>query len=116
MPYIACTVAQIVDRINRNHFLPAIQRPFIWSTEQILQLYDSLMKGYPISSFLFWDVAPENKGNWEIYKFAENFKFGELHSELAETDGRDITLVLDGQQRLTSLPRSAMRFWKMQLL
>jgi hypothetical protein len=61
------------------------------------------MKGYPISSFLFWDLAPENKSNWEIYKFAENFKFGELHNEIAETDGRDVTLVLDGQQRLTSL-------------
>ena len=61
------------------------------------------MKGYPISSFLFWDVAPENKPNWQIYKFAENFRFGEVHNEIAETDGRDVTLVLDGQQRLTSL-------------
>ena len=52
---------------------------------------------------MFWDVAPENKPNWQIYKFAEHFKFGEVHNEIAETDGRDVTLVLDGQQRLTSL-------------
>ena len=69
----------------------------------MLSLFNSLMKGYPISSFLFWDVAPENKPNWQIYKFAENFRFGEVHNEIAETDGRDVTLVLDGQQRLTSL-------------
>jgi hypothetical protein len=61
------------------------------------------MKRYPISSFLFWEVAPENKPNWQVYKFAEHFRFGEVHTELAETDGRTITLVLDGQQRLTSL-------------
>ena len=103
MPYSATTVAETIDKINRSYFLPAIQRPFVWTPEQVLSLFDSLMKGYPISSFLFWDVAPENKPNWQIYKFAENFRFGEVHNEIAETDGRDVTLVLDGQQRLTSL-------------
>lgn len=103
MPYSATTVAATVDRINRTYFLPAIQRPFVWSPEQVVSLFDSLMKGYPISSFLFWEVAPENKPNWQIYKFAENFRFGEVHNEIAETDGRDVVLVLDGQQRLTSL-------------
>jgi len=103
VPYTATTIAATVDKINRAYFLPAIQRPFVWNAEQVLALFDSLMKGYPISSFLFWDVAPENKPNWQIYKFAENFRFGEVHNEVAETDGRDVTLVLDGQQRLTSL-------------
>ncbi|ESZ30425.1 DUF262 domain-containing protein [Mesorhizobium sp. L2C084A000] len=103
MPYTATTVASTIDKINRSYFLPAIQRPFVWNAEQVLSLFDSLMKGYPISSFLFWDVAPENKPNWQIYKFAENFRYGEVHNEIAETDGRDVTLVLDGQQRLTSL-------------
>jgi len=103
MPYTATTVANTIDRINRTYFLPAIQRPFVWSPEQVLSLFDSLLKGYPISTFLFWDVEPENKPNWQIYKFAENFRYGEVHNEVAETDGRDVILVLDGQQRLTSL-------------
>ena len=103
MPYCAATVATTVEGLNREYFLPAIQRPFVWKPEQVVSLFDSLMKRYPISTFLFWDVAPENKPNWQIYKFAENFKFGEVHNELAETDGRNVTLVLDGQQRLTSL-------------
>eukprot|EP01035_Chromulina_nebulosa_P050300 gene50300-68375_t len=89
MPYTATTVASTIDKINRSYFLPAIQRPFVWNAEQVLSLFDSLMKGYPISSFLFWDVAPENKPNWQIYKFAENFRYGEVHNEIAETDGRD---------------------------
>jgi len=103
VPYAATTVANTIDKINRSYFLPAIQRPFVWDPEQVVSLFDSLLKGYPISSFLFWDVARENRLNWQIYKFAENFRFGEIHNELAETDGRDVTLVLDGQQRLTSL-------------
>ncbi|WP_036261529.1 GmrSD restriction endonuclease domain-containing protein [Methylocapsa aurea] len=103
MSYSATTIARIVDRINRSHFLPAIQRPYVWEPNQITTLFDSLMKGYPISSFLFWELKPENRENWDIYQFAEHFRYGQVHNELAETDGRDITLVLDGQQRLTSL-------------
>lgn len=103
MPYDSTTIAATVEKINTEYFLPAIQRPFVWGAEQMVALFDSLMKGYPISSFLLWDVAPENELNWQIYKFAEHFRFGEVHNEIAGTDGRKLTLVLDGQQRLTSL-------------
>lgn len=103
MPYASTTIAATVEKINNEYFLPAIQRPFVWGPEQMVALFDSLMKGYPISSFLLWDVAPENELNWQVYKFAEHFRFGEVHNEIAGTDGRKLTLVLDGQQRLTSL-------------
>lgn len=103
MTYTATTVSDAIELINTSFFLPSIQRPYVWGTDKIVALFDSLMKGYPISSFLFWAVAPENKKNWVIYRFIENFRFGELHNEVAETAGRDVVLVLDGQQRLTSL-------------
>lgn len=103
MSYESTTIAKIINKLNRNYFLPAIQRPFVWKPEQLIRLFDSLMKGYPISSFLFWDLKPESKQQWEIYKFVENFRYGDTHNEIAETDGFDVTLVLDGQQRLTSL-------------
>ncbi|MBB6182388.1 DUF262 domain-containing protein [Pseudorhizobium flavum] len=89
--------------INRRYFLPAIQRPYVWDSGQIVRLFDSLMKGFPISSFLFWDVDAENKHNWQTYRFAENFRQGEIHNDHANLHGLDATLVLDGQQRLTSL-------------
>jgi len=103
MSYSSTTISRVVDRVNRNYFLPAIQRPYVWEPDQIIALFDSLMKGYPISSFLFWEVRPENRENWDIYQFVEHFRYGQVHNEPAETDGRDVTLVLDGQQRLTSL-------------
>lgn len=75
----------------------------MWQPEQIVSLFDSLLKNYPISTFLFWSIQPERRSDWDIYKFMENFRHGDVHNELVEPDGREVTLVLDGQQRLTSL-------------
>jgi len=55
------TVRDALDAVQRHDYaLPAIQREFVWSAEQICMLFDSLLRGYPIGSFLFWKVAPEN--------------------------------------------------------
>lgn len=102
--YNSTTIANTVSKLNKSYFLPAIQRPFVWETEQIIRLFDSLMQSYPISSFLFWDLEAKNRDNWEIYNFVKDFKFGEIHDEKIDTSNNgDITLILDGQQRLTSL-------------
>jgi hypothetical protein len=97
------TIASALSKINESLFLPAIQRPYVWKPEDIIELFDSLMQGYPISSFLFWEVEPQNRRRWAIYKFQEQYRQGESWNEKVEPDGRDIIFVLDGQQRLTSL-------------
>lgn len=104
MNYHSTTIAQILLRINRDVLIPGIQRPFVWETDQVIRLFDSLMRGYPINSFLFWELLPENYGDWDIYKFVKNFQQGNIHNERAEPEREHpATLVLDGQQRLTSL-------------
>lgn len=104
MSYKSEPIAVAVERMNRQYFLPAIQREFVWKPEQIVQLFDSIMRGYPISSFLFWSLKPENKSKWQVYKFIDKARQGGTHNELASTDGVDnLISVLDGQQRLTSL-------------
>jgi hypothetical protein len=104
MSYRSTTIAELLPRINRDLFIPGIQRPFVWQPEQILRLFDSLMQRYPISSFLFWDLAMENRADWEIYSFVSDFWYGDIHNKHAELAGDEpVTLVLDGQQRLTSL-------------
>jgi uncharacterized protein with ParB-like and HNH nuclease domain len=51
------TVKEAVENIHqKKYLLPAIQREFVWETDQIEKLFDSLMQDYPINSFLFWDV------------------------------------------------------------
>ena len=104
MSYQSESIATAIGRMNRQYFLPAIQREFIWKPEQIVQLFDSIMRGYPISSFLFWELKPENRDKWQVYKFLENGHQGGAHNEPACTNGvANLSIVLDGQQRLTSL-------------
>lgn len=104
MSYRSEPIALAIDRMNRQYFLPAIQREFVWKPEQIVQLFDSIMRGYPISSFLFWELKPENRDKWQVYEFLEKAQHGGAHNQLASTDGvASMSLVLDGQQRLTSL-------------
>lgn len=98
------TIAEIIAKLNSEYFIPAIQRPYVWEVEQIEKLFDSIMKEYPISTFLLWKPPTENKGNWHTYRFAQHFKYGEIHNEEADlTQAPEVHLVLDGQQRLTSL-------------
>ena len=104
MGYRSESIATTVGRLNSQYFLPAIQREFVWRPDQILQLFDSILRGYPISSFLFWELQPENRDKWEAYCFISQAKFGGTHNQVANTNGvLNLTLVLDGQQRLTSL-------------
>lgn len=98
------TIAEMMARINVDLFIPAIQRPYVWEVTQIERLFDSIMKEYPISTFLMWSPPIEQKGNWHTYRFAQDFKHGEVHNEEADLNAlQRLTLVLDGQQRLTSL-------------
>lgn len=103
MAYKSSNIASIIRKLNIDYYLPAIQRPYVWTPDQIIRLFDSLLKGYPISSFLFWDVSPTQIENLNIYKFVEDFTFGDFHNEPAHLTDKAVTLVLDGQQRLTSL-------------
>lgn len=100
------TIYQAIDRIRRTEYLlPAFQREFVWSTNQIEKLFDSLMKGYPISSMLFWKVKGETKTDFRFYQFIKQFiQFHKTHNELMKTDQiNDFHAILDGQQRLTAL-------------
>jgi len=103
MSYASISVANIVRKLNITYFLPAVQREFVWDQGRVVSLFDSVMKGYPISSFLFWQLEYENRDKWGVYKFIENAKKGFTHNELANLEGvREPILVIDGQQRLTS--------------
>ena len=103
--YRSATISDVIcEMVNRDTFLPAIQREYVWTPYQIEKLFDSLMCGYPISTFLFWKIREENKKNWTSYEFLRDFDQEHPHNKYANLDGvnNDIKLVLDGQQRITS--------------
>lgn len=102
--YFGTRIAELLPRINRDIFIPSIQRPYVWETDQIVKLFDSLMRGYPINTFLLWELQPAHFGDWDIYRFVRDFRQGDTHNDPADlSTGVPLTLVLDGQQRLTSL-------------
>lgn len=106
MAYLNTTIRDLItEKIGRNTFLPAIQREYVWNPAQVEKLFDSLMCGYPISSFLFWKIREEKKKDWISYDFIRDFDEENPHNNVANLDGvnQDIYLVLDGQQRITSL-------------
>ncbi len=100
------SIMEALTEIDRNHYaLPALQREFVWKPEQICTLFDSIMKGYPIGSFLFWKLEPETARDFKFYTFMRDYH--ERNNPYCEefpvqTSGPEIA-VLDGQQRLTSL-------------
>lgn len=100
------TIKEAIDNVHRKKYLlPAIQREFVWSAEQIELLFDSMMRGYPIGSFLFWAVERQNLTNYQFYEFVRDYhERDNTHNPKADILGdADITAILDGQQRLTAL-------------
>lgn len=102
----ALKISEVINNIHKKKYLlPAIQREFVWDTYQIERLFDSIMRNYPINSFLFWQVNKENVNNFEFYEFLREFHERDgRHNLKAEADNEeDIIAILDGQQRLTSI-------------
>ena len=104
MSYTITTIGDLLSRVNDSLFIPGIQRPYVWTQEQIVRLFDSLMRRYPIGTLLIWQLPQGRQGDWEIYRFIENFREGDIHNDRVDSNPeQSYKLVLDGQQRLTSL-------------
>ena len=99
------TLEDALHSIARHDYvLPAIQREFVWSQEQICALFDSLMQGYPFGEFLFWQIEPEHSGEFRYYDFVRDYHQRDMPhcADLGVLRNRRLTAVLDGQQRLTA--------------
>lgn len=91
---------------SRKFLLPAIQRKFVWSSGQIEVLFDSIMRDYPINSFMMWNVTSEKtKNSYKFYEFLKEYRaFFKDENPFFNTRGySDFMAIIDGQQRLTSL-------------
>lgn len=99
-------VTEVLDRIHdRTYVLPAIQREFEWGADQVRRLFDSLIRGYPIGSFLFWQVSPEVASRFRFYDFLTDYheRNHPYAPQVTIPTGQGVTAILDGQQRLTAL-------------
>ncbi|HCJ49552.1 MAG TPA: DUF262 domain-containing protein [Microbacterium sp.] len=99
------TIAETLRGIQANELvLPAIQREYVWKPSQVVRLFDSILRGYPIGSFLAWRIDPETVERFKFYGFLKDYsQFDKRHNPDLDLISRQVTAVLDGQQRLTSL-------------
>lgn len=79
---------KLVGLVEQRHIaVPEFQRGFVWKTAQVKKLFDSLINRYPVGSFVLWDTG-------------KNIEARTLDGE--KLPKRKL-LILDGQQRLTSI-------------
>lgn len=84
------TVEYLINKIATGELgLPELQRPFVWKDTKVRDLFDSMMRGYPIGYLMLWECPKANKKK-SIGTNNHNY------SEPKE-------VIIDGQQRLTSL-------------
>lgn len=84
------TLGGLISSIGMGSIgLPDIQRPFVWANAKVRDLFDSMYRGYPVGYFLFWQTGAEGVDTKVI---------GETNKQKAPS-----LLIVDGQQRLTSL-------------
>jgi len=105
--YDSWTIKDVIKKISVNDMhLPAIQRKFVWEPEWIENLFDSIMRKYPIGTFLFWFLEGKKKRNYKFYKFIQEYHERDNKNN-EETPShimkKQIIGVLDGQQRLGGL-------------
>jgi uncharacterized protein with ParB-like and HNH nuclease domain len=107
MEYLHWTVKEAMERIGaKKLYLPAIQRKFVWGAPQIEQLFDSIMRDYPIGTFLFWMVEEAKQNDYSYYEFIREYHERDnwKNSLAAKPHLPDeLVGVLDGQQRLNSM-------------
>lgn len=96
---------------NKKMLLPDIQREYVWEESDIESLFESIVQGYPVGACIFWKTNKNrlNETKPNLYYFLEKCKKdrgqvpqNEKAPESIAEEG-DYYLVLDGQQRLTSM-------------
>jgi uncharacterized protein with ParB-like and HNH nuclease domain len=75
---------------NGGYKIPEFQREFVWKNSQMRELFDSILKGYPIGSLLFWKTK-DYKTKHEIGPY------------IIKKSNSDVKYVLDGFQRISTL-------------
>lgn len=103
MSYKPRTMFRLIEEINKSLFLPHIQRPFVWEEEQMLRLFDSLMRNYPIQTLLFWRTKDEIKARKFMEQVAWDADLSDFYDPNMSKEGIEKVFVLDGQQRIQTL-------------
>jgi len=85
----------MTEMSNGEYRIPEFQREYVWAKPDVTSLFDSVYNSYPIGSIFAWKVPDD------MNRFFR--KLRQLDQPPLEETNREISFILDGQQRLTSL-------------
>jgi len=125
------TCLGVISQLNKTIYVPDFQREYAWDEQKIKKLFDSILSGYPIGSIVLWEYTDDPTELEFIYTFidywtkftpSDRHRFNEtigseeyisnrplllkdrgLLNEITNIPNQSPKLVVDGQQRLTSL-------------
>lgn len=99
------SIRDVLSRVQSSEIiLPALQREFVWKKRDIEGLFDSLLQEYPINTFMSWEVNDILQQSMEFYCFLNpKYKEGDTNSDYVNNTQAHKSVIIDGQQRLTSL-------------
>lgn len=104
MSYTPRSLFRLLEDIDaRRLLLPHIQRRFVWEREQMERLFDSLMREYPIQTFLFWRTKEEIRARFFMPAIDFDADLSTFYDIGRSASGVEKVFVLDGQQRLQTL-------------
>ena len=86
---------------NSELVLPAMQRPFVWNEDRLYKLMDSLLRGFPIGAVMLWKTGTAQRYRCLPKNIDSNIE--QVFTFETSSNNSNKYLVLDGQQRLTSL-------------
>lgn len=102
---------QLLDRASAGSgatvLIPDLQRPYVWTPNQVTLLVDSLIRGWPFGTLLLWKVNADqfqgipNRPFWMVVDRTNDAASGAVVSQM--NPPAEYHMVLDGQQRLQSL-------------
>ena len=96
------TLLGLLTQVEQDEIiLPAMQRPFVWREERIYRLVDSLLRGFPIGAVMLWRTSTVQR--YRRLPRDIDVEIPEIFNFETSTNSSNKYLVLDGQQRLTSL-------------
>ena len=96
------TLFGLLSQVDHDDIvLPAMQRTFVWKDDRIRRLIDSLLRGFPIGALMLWKTSTVQR--YRRLPRDLDTETPEVFTFETSTDASNKYLVLDGQQRLTSL-------------
>ncbi|VEU76157.1 DUF262 domain-containing protein [Mycoplasmopsis columboralis] len=107
--YENLSAIEALNKANTNILLiPDIQRDYVWDVEDIESLFDSIVRNFPIGSFIFFKTTSQyiRECKLNLYSFFHKYRKSDTKNQQVPKniiDGIDRYIVIDGQQRLTSL-------------